>query len=108
ETESASKSVVNMNLLYLMCGFARSIGKSDFLINLGYSENGTDKITIYFPRQGNYKVNDFQILGQTMDGYEEGIRERKENVLRSEEHTSELQSRFDLVCRLLLEKKNQH
>src|SRR5437868_15366955 len=27
-------------------------------------------------------------------------------VVRSEEHTSELQSRFDLVCRLLLEKKN--
>src|SRR5437868_12032544 len=28
---------------------------------------------------------------------------------RSEEHTSELQSRFDLVCRLLLEKKkNPH
>src|SRR5207249_8404906 len=26
---------------------------------------------------------------------------------RSEEHTSELQSRFDLVCRLLLEKKNK-
>src|SRR5699024_11335546 len=28
-------------------------------------------------------------------------------LLRSEEHTSELQSRFDLVCRLLLEKKNK-
>src|SRR5438034_7848737 len=27
---------------------------------------------------------------------------------RSEEHTSELQSHSDLVCRLLLEKKNQH
>src|SRR5438309_3038482 len=27
-------------------------------------------------------------------------------VLRSEEHTSELQSQFHLVCRLLLEKKN--
>src|SRR5699024_11352081 len=27
------------------------------------------------------------------------------NYFRSEEHTSELQSRFDLVCRLLLEKK---
>src|SRR5699024_11279243 len=27
--------------------------------------------------------------------------------LRSEEHTSELQSRFDLVCRLLLAKKKQ-
>src|SRR5207249_10880465 len=29
-----------------------------------------------------------------------------ENSSRSEEHTSELQSRFDVVCRLLLEKKN--
>src|SRR5207249_8942275 len=28
--------------------------------------------------------------------------------VRSEEHTSELQSRFDLVCRLLLEKKNKN
>src|SRR2546421_4696614 len=27
-------------------------------------------------------------------------------MIRSEEHTSELQSRSDLVCRLLLEKKN--
>src|SRR5699024_12205608 len=31
----------------------------------------------------------------------------KSDVKRSEEHTSELQSRFDLVCRLLLEKKKK-
>src|SRR5438067_3566221 len=31
--------------------------------------------------------------------------ERPDHPSRSEEHTSELQSRFDLVCRLLLEKK---
>src|SRR5699024_12400877 len=30
---------------------------------------------------------------------------KKTADFRSEEHTSELQSRFDLVCRLLLEKK---
>src|SRR5437868_11427277 len=30
-----------------------------------------------------------------------------EHTGRSEEHTSELQSRFDLVCRLLLEKKKK-
>src|SRR2546428_3748646 len=30
-----------------------------------------------------------------------------ENNIRSEEHTSELQSRSDLVCRLLLEKKKK-
>src|SRR2546421_5809536 len=29
-------------------------------------------------------------------------------LLRSEEHTSELQSRSDLVCRLLLEKKKKY
>src|SRR5207249_7097786 len=32
--------------------------------------------------------------------------DNEQDDLRSEEHTSELQSRFDLVCRLLLEKKN--
>src|SRR6266496_3179919 len=42
------------------------------------------------------------------------VRERFDIVLamevieRSEEHTSELQSRRDLVCRLLLEKKKKH
>src|SRR5207249_6846042 len=37
---------------------------------------------------------------------EEAVADIKEWVTRSEEHTSELQSRFDLVCRLPLEKKN--
>src|SRR5206468_8974963 len=32
---------------------------------------------------------------------------RAAHALRSEEHTSELQSRSDLVCRLLLEKKKK-
>src|SRR5207249_9722412 len=31
----------------------------------------------------------------------------RRELLRSEEHTSELQSRFDLVCRLVLEKKTE-
>src|SRR5437868_3615646 len=34
-----------------------------------------------------------------------GVADPAPRRLRSEEHTSELQSRFDLVCRLLLEKK---
>src|SRR5699024_2832793 len=33
------------------------------------------------------------------------ITNREGHAAKSEEHTSELQSRFDLVCRLLLEKK---
>src|SRR5689334_24407745 len=42
-------------------------------------------------------VRRFRVLGGC------GLRDR---VHRSEEHTSELQSQFHLVCRLLLEKKN--
>src|SRR2546422_1589302 len=36
------------------------------------------------------------------------LRERKLALTRSEEHTSELQSRLHLVCRLLLEKKKKN
>src|SRR5207249_10762515 len=36
-----------------------------------------------------------------------GPDEPRQPLGRSEEHTSELQSRFDLVCRLLLEKKKK-
>src|SRR5207249_10043593 len=38
-------------------------------------------------------------------GFFEARSTRLSPLSRSEEHTSELQSRFDLVCRLLLEKK---
>src|SRR2546422_2519855 len=37
--------------------------------------------------------------------YNGSISSRPEALVRSEEHTSELQSRLHLVCRLLLEKK---
>src|SRR5690554_7588998 len=47
-------------------------------------------VTWYRPERG----------GLTLDGL-------TDQVLRSEEHTSELQSRPHLVCRLLLEKKNK-
>src|SRR3712207_8757910 len=42
--------------------------------------------------------------GADLDGHAADARARR----RSEEHTSELQSRQYLVCRLLLEKKNNH
>src|SRR5690349_23074843 len=39
---------------------------------------------------------------------ERALGQRQGGVVRSEEHTSELQSRRDLVCRLLLEKKKKN
>src|SRR5699024_11282760 len=50
------------------------------------------------------KVNQDE-LAKVHSLYQE-IQENYYKEVRSEEHTSELQSRFDLVCRLLLEKKN--
>src|SRR5438034_8845322 len=41
-------------------------------------------------------------------GDEPSIRPGDDHHYRSEEHTSELQSHSDLVCRLLLEKKKHH
>src|SRR5438874_13416265 len=38
---------------------------------------------------------------------EKNLEPLRDALVRSEEHTSELQSRRDLVCRLLLEKKNK-
>src|SRR5207249_7396556 len=43
------------------------------------------------------------VLIRGLQDQDESVRIR--SAIRSEEHTSELQSRFDLVCRLLLEKK---
>src|SRR5207249_5251563 len=41
------------------------------------------------------------------DATEKTVQALAQRMQRSEEHTSELQSRFDLVCRLLLEKKKK-
>src|SRR5438105_11250841 len=42
-----------------------------------------------------------------MQALNTALREMIPHLVRSEEHTSELQSRVDLVCRLLLEKKKK-
>src|SRR5699024_8459915 len=48
----------------------------------------------------------FRMLLESAPGFKTATDDEKK-AQRSEEHTSELQSRFDLVCRLLLEKKKQ-
>ena len=55
-------------------------------------EIGKDITDTILPQIEDYKSKKAKALGYT---------------LRSEEHTSELQSHHDLVCRLLLEQKNK-
>src|SRR5690349_21098888 len=61
------------------------------LLKEAYVEHDAAKLLIAEIEAGNGQSDDFF--------------DAKVQVLRSEEHTSELQSRRDLVCRLLLEKK---
>src|SRR5437867_6814358 len=51
-------------------------------------------------------VADATILGIPFNIY--AVEKGYSELMRSEEHTSELQSPYDLVCRLLLEKKKEN
>src|SRR2546429_984315 len=55
------------------------------------------------PKQKRQNTSDTQ--GEKDARYEHFVSRAKRLARRSEEHTSELQSRLHLVCRLLLEKK---
>src|SRR5207249_9920530 len=58
--------------------------------------------TPYFRRTARFEGFNKVFSGRNTSAIMAGV---PSAFLRSEEHTSELQSRFDLVCRLLLEKK---
>src|SRR5262245_55786812 len=57
-------------------------------------------------RSADYAVMTIDRMLPDIDGLDV-IRRFREDGIRSEEHTSELQSLRHLVCRLLLEKKNK-
>src|SRR5690606_21699219 len=80
----------------LVLEVARSI-REDFL-----HQNAFHEVDTYTSLTKQYKM-----LRLVMAFYDVGQRLLREGVSRSEEHTSELQSRENLVCRLLLEKKNR-
>src|SRR5690554_7176596 len=69
------------------------------VVSLNYEIRLLDGTLCYSSDEDGMKVF---LVGQ--GGVESGL---EEGVLRSEEHTSELQSRPHLVCRLLLEKKKK-
>src|SRR5699024_3205566 len=80
--EGALEEVTSQKLAYNSYYVA---GVNDSLIYLGNSTGFTHGVV------WNFNTNDTIHISLQLP--------------RSEEHTSELQSRFDLVCRLLLEKK---
>src|SRR3712207_6960671 len=57
--------------------------------------------------RSNFRPVFFLNQGVAESAIDNGLRDCHKNAQRSEEHTSELQSRQYLVCRLLLEKKKK-
>src|SRR5699024_12157957 len=74
-----------LNLLWLICSIP--------IFTIGASTSALYSVTLKIARN-----EDVIIHRQFFKAFRENF--------RSEDHTSELQSRFDLVCRLLLEKTN--
>src|SRR3712207_7317077 len=106
-----------MNVHFMGIGGISMSALAEICINKGYSVTGSDM-------QDSYLIDHLRSLGAKI-----AIGQKKENITddinmvvytaaisndneefkaaRSEEHTSELQSRQYLVCRLLLEKKKK-
>src|SRR2546428_3939234 len=70
----------------------RELGQADVIL-IGVSRSGKTPTSLYLALQFGVKAANYPLIPEDF---------------RSEEHTSELQSRSDLVCRLLLEKKKIH
>src|SRR5699024_11653525 len=84
--------------------YKSSLQAHDFIYS-GYWESQIEEMKEkYIPMSETHVItNQTKIIGfiSMVEGYLAALF----IDVRSEEHTSELQSRFDLVCRLLLEKK---
>src|SRR5256885_7253483 len=65
--------------------------------------NSKDKPGVHKAIRGLEQIDKVVVIDQNPIG-----RTPRSNPVRSEEHTSELQSPCNLVCRLLLEKKKDH
>src|SRR3712207_8887426 len=75
------------------------------LLILDEVQTGLGRTGTMFAYEAEGFTPDVLVLAKSLSG---GVAPIGATLTRSEEHTSELQSRQYLVCRLLLEKKKQH
>src|SRR5690606_27959527 len=90
-------------------------GPMEYISTFTARKHGKEEISYDLPEMEEYLADTYGItvyqeqvmlLSQKLAGFSKGEADTLRKA-RSEEHTSELQSRENLVCRLLLEKKNQ-
>src|SRR5690625_7061326 len=78
-------------------------------ITIHTTRHTNDHVVLYEPNKKWLFTGDLYITSHPKVAHKsESIKQYIDSDLRSEEHTSELQSRGHLVCRLLLEKKKNN
>src|SRR5689334_24567604 len=82
---------------------AEVTNEASFTNDLGADSLDTVELIMEFEKEFNISIPDEQ--AETITTVGQAVSYLEEHAKRSEEHTSELQSQFHLVCRLLLEKK---
>src|SRR5437867_6890069 len=85
-------------------------GEQQLVVQAHYTDGSSEDVT----RSALFEPNDKEMAGTDTSGRVKVFEQPGEVAImvryqakRSEEHTSELQSPYDLVCRLLLEKKTK-
>lgn len=58
-------------------------GFNNFLVNLGYSEENRNKITLTFKQAGKYNLDNIEIVSQKMTNYGKYVSDLKENHLEN-------------------------
>src|SRR2546426_8262834 len=86
----------------VLIGGEPGVGKSTLLMHAAAQMAKRGKVLYVSGEESGQQV---RMRAERLSALEPGILLLAENDLRSEEHTSELQSPCNLVCRLLLEKK---
>src|SRR5699024_12194034 len=98
----------------LFAKYATNMGEAVINDDFGFGSTDTGNVSHVVPTiHPHIKIGSRNLVGHTHRFREAAGSAHGDQALirgakvleRSEEHTSELQSRFDLVCRLLLEKK---
>src|SRR5699024_5077138 len=85
-----------------------TIDDGEFVCFIGTSGSGKTTALRMINRMHDPSGGEILIDGEATTSKDPVELRRGIGYVRSEEHTSELQSRFDLVCRLLLEKKKKY
>src|SRR5690242_20854457 len=96
----------------LRVGLASSFGAEDVVIIDLMTHINKTKTKVFTLDTGRLNQETYDIMDQVRKRYDISIEvyfpyQNEVEEMRSEEHTSELQSHVNLVCRLLLEKKKK-